>query len=223
VAHAWAAQVASNEEEPQKVPGIALLAPFIPPLLVILFNIQVITGFTFTILFVLIVCGRFKTMKSGAESIAKNAYDGVVDTAPLVCFMLFLGMFIRSASLSIPYFNLIFGNVIPRSPLVICIIFLLLSPLALFRGPFSLVGSGAALAGVLQGVGFRTAFLYPLFYTTTMTMNVSCCITQSWIMWGLNYTKVENNAYLKQSVPLGWIICAILAVVTYIVASPFAF
>ena len=55
-----------------------------------------------------------------------------------------------------------------------------------------------------------------LIHISTTVMNVSCCITQSWIVWGISYAKVSTRDFLKMSVVCGWIICVILQIVTFV-------
>ena len=119
--------------------------------------------------------------------------------------------------------SIMIGGVIPKSALLICVLFAVFAPLGLFRGPLTLAGSGAAMLGILSGLGFSTILLYPLFYAPTITMNISCCITQSWIIWGLNYTKNDTKEYMTNSIPCGWIICIILAVFTFFYYGSMAF
>ena len=140
----------------------------------------------------------------------------VFELVALVGFLLMVPMFNKAAELCIPYFNALLGNVIPHSTLFITIIFCALAPLGLFRGPFTLYGCGAATLGILKGIGFSTAFLAPLMIASTTVMNVSCCITQSWIVWGISYAKVSTRDFLKMSVVCGWIICVILQIVTFV-------
>lgn len=219
--HAWAARTASPAEK--KVPGPALLIPFLPVIMVIFFQIPICFAFLVSSLLALIACGKLKGFAESARVITKNFNDGVIDTAPLLCFMMFIQAFNKAASICAPYFQAVLGGVIPKSILGICIIFAIFAPLGLFRGPLTLAGSGAAMLGILKGLGFSTIVLYPLFYAPTITMNISCCITQSWIVWGLNYTKNESRDYLKHSIPCGWIICIILPVITYFMFGNLAF
>ena len=58
-------------------------------------------------------------------------------------------------------------------------------------------------------------YLAPLMIAATTVMNVSCCITQSWIVWGISYAKISTKDFMKMSVISGWIICIILQAVTY--------
>lgn len=82
-------------------------------------------------------------------------------------------MFNKAVELCIPYFNALLGNIIPHSTLFITVIFCVLAPLGMFRGPFTLYGCGAATLGILKGVGFEAAFLAPLMIAATTVMNVS--------------------------------------------------
>ena len=219
---AWAAP-ATAQPDTKHVPGIALITPCLPVLMVVLFNIPICFAFLVSALFALIVCKKLTSFNEAARVITKNFADGVIDTAPLLCFMMFIQAFNKAASLCVPYFNAVLGGVIPKSALLLCVIFAVCAPLGLFRGPLTLAGSGAAMLGILSGLGFSTAFLYPLFYAPTMTMNISCCITQSWIVWGLNYTKNDTKEYMGHSIPCGWIICIILAAFTFFYYGSLAF
>lgn len=213
--HAWAAQAPVSEEEPKSAPTIALITPFIPVILAIGFNVPVIVGFLVASFFALAVCGKLTSYKAATEVFGKTFYDGAIDTAPLVGFMLMIPMFNKAAELCVPYFNAVLGGIIPNNTLVICVAFAILAPLGMFRGPFTLAGCGAATLGILKSVGFSNLLLFPLMYAPTITMNISSCITQSWIIWALGYAKVDTKDFLKRSIPIGWIICAILSIVTF--------
>lgn len=212
--HTWMTSTARRSAEGY-VPGIALISPLLPVLLLIVFQVPIIVGFLVGSFFALAVCGKLKSFRGACRVLNKDFFDGVVDTAPLVGFLLMVPMFNKAAELCVPYFNALLGNVIPHSTLVISIVFALLAPLALFRGPYTLFGCGAATLGILKGIGFPAAYLFPLMVIPSTTMHVSCCITQSWIAWGVGYAKVPTKDYLKQSVPVGWIICIILQAIAY--------
>lgn len=212
--HAWAAKNPAAAES-TAVPTLALLTPFIPVVLAIAFQVPVILGFLIASFYALAICGYLKDFKATGDIFNKTFHDGVIDTAPLVGFMLIIPMFNKASELAVPYFKALLGGIIPNSALVICLAFAVLAPLGLFRGPFTLAGAGAATLGILKSVGFSTNLLFPLMYAPTITMNISSCITQSWIIWGINYTKVSTKDFLKLSIPSGWFICAVLSILTY--------
>ena len=213
--HAWSAS-AARKARPGYVPTPALIAPILPVLLLVIFNVPIILGFIIGSFYALIICGRLKTFRGACRVLNKDFYDGVVDTAPLVGFLLMIPMFNKAAELCVPYFNALLGNVIPNNTLIISIAFAVLAPLGLFRGPFTLFGCGAATLGILKGIGFSTPYLYALMVIPSITMNVSICMTQSWIAWGVSYAKVSTREHLKKTLPVAWIICAIMQAITYI-------
>ncbi|SEW04129.1 citrate transporter [[Clostridium] fimetarium] len=213
--HTWAADRPVRQKR-NYAPGISLLTPFIPVILLIFFKVPIILGFLLGGFFALFVCGKLKTFSGACRVFNKDFFDGVVDTAPLVGFLLMVPMFNKAAELCIPYFNALLGGIVPNNTLVITLVFCLLAPLALFRGPFTLFGCGAATLGILKGIGFSTGYLAPLMIASTTVMNVSCCITQSWIVWGIGYAKISTKEFLKMSIITGWIICCILQIITYV-------
>ncbi len=80
----------------------------------------------------------------------------------------------------------------------------------------NLVGCGAAILVIVLNspAGFPPTLLYPLFAVTTIAMQ-HLDITQSWVAWGIGYTKVSSKDYMKMSIPCGWIVGVILCVSIY--------
>ena len=205
--HAWAAQRNNGQAGQQDAPIYTLILPIVPVVLKIWLDFSVIGGFIIAGFLALFLCGKMKgSFKESCQLVNKLYYDGVVDTAPLVGFLLTLPMFNQVASYASPYFKVVIGNIMPTSELTVCIIFAVLLALGLFRGPMTLVGCGAATLGVLSNVAsFSVPFLYAVFAIPTITVNIGSCITQSWVAWGLAYTKVETKDFLKLSIPNAYI------------------
>ena len=218
--HAWAAQAAPKNTQTD-APLIALILPIVPVVLKIWLDFSVIGGFVIAGFAALFLCGKMKgSFKENCQLVNKLYYDGVVDTAPLVGFLLTLPMFNSVATYASPFFKAVLGPVMPKSELVVCILFAVLLALGLFRGPMTLVGCGAATLGVLRGVAsFSVPFLYCVFAIPTITVNIGSCITQSWVAWGLAYTKVESKDYLKLSIPMTYIGGILLYILTFVTMS----
>ncbi|WP_349667099.1 citrate transporter [Lacrimispora sp.] len=216
--HAWAAQTRGAASEQKNAPFYTLLLPIVPVVLKIWLDFSVIGGFVIAGFLALFLCGRMKgSFKENCQLVNKLYYDGVVDTAPLVGFLLTLPMFNSVAALASPYFKVILGNVMPRSEIVVCIVFAVLLCMGLFRGPMTLVGCGAATLGVLSNVAsFSVPFLYAVFAIPTITVNIGSCITQSWVAWGLAYSKVESRDFLKLSIPNAYFAGILQYVATFI-------
>ncbi|MDD2214119.1 MAG: hypothetical protein PHR21_06225 [Oscillospiraceae bacterium] len=56
--------------------------------------------------------------------------------------------------------------------------------------------------------------MYPLFAVMTIVPQ-HLDITQSWVAWGLGYSKVSSKDYMKLSIPTGWIAGAVLCLAAY--------
>ena len=70
--------------------------------------------------------------------------------------------------------------------------------------------------GNLKRNRFSTPYLFGLMVIPSITMNVSICMTQSWIAWGVSYAKVSTREHLKKTLPYAWIICIIMQAITYV-------
>ncbi|PHL15771.1 MULTISPECIES: citrate transporter [Enterococcus] len=211
------AMAANVPAEGGDAPMISWLAVLLPVLGVVLLDLPIILGFILAGIWALLFTGKLRGgYKEICRQFAKLFTDGAVDVAPMVGFLMTLAMFNNSAAYASPYFSAIFGDLIPQSPLVLAIVFAILTPLGFFRGPMNLVGSGSAILAVVLAVNptMSPAFLFPLFAITTIAPQ-HLDITQSWVAWGLGYTKVTSREYMKKSIPTGWIIGVILCLITF--------
>lgn len=216
VNHAWAASSSSANTQSTHVPAIALITPIIPVILAIVFNWQPIPAFIVAVFYALFICGKLKSFKETEKIVTKTFYDGVVDVASLLGFLFILPMFNKVSGLDAYFFKVILGGVMPTSALFLCILFAVIAPLGLFRGPLTVFGAGSATLGILNAIGsFTPALLFPLIYIPTITMNISACPTQSWNLWALNYSKVSVKDFLKSGVLWAWIICIINTIVVF--------
>lgn len=220
--HAWAARVPGANSKPLKdAPMFAVLLPIVPVVLKIVLDFSVIGGFIIAGFAALFLCGRMKaSFKENCQLVNKLYYDGIVDTAPLIGFLLTLPMFNTCAAYASPFFKVVIGGIMPTSEMVVCVLFAALVILGFFRGPFTLFGCGAATLGVLSNVGhFSAPFLFCVFSIPSTTVNVGSCITQSWIAWGLAYTKVESKEYLKRSIPFAYVTSICLYILTAVTVT----
>lgn len=86
--HAWAAQTRGTADQ-KNAPFYTLILPIVPVILKIWLDFSVIGGFVIAGFAALFLCGKMKgTFKENCQLVNKLYYDGVVDTAPLVGFLL---------------------------------------------------------------------------------------------------------------------------------------
>ncbi|MBU5294130.1 citrate transporter [Anaerosalibacter bizertensis] len=213
--HGWAAKTKASEEN-EDIPTIALITPIIPVSLAIFFNWQPIPAFIVATIFALAVCGKLPNFSEASRTITRTFYEGVIDIAGLLGFLFILPMFNKVSGVAAPFFEAILGNILPKNTLLISLVFIIIAPLGLFRGPLTIFGAGSATVGVLNAIGmFSQKFLFPLMYVPTITMNLSACPTQSWNLWALNYSKVGVKDFLKTGVLWAWLISAVNIILAY--------
>lgn len=214
-AHAWAAKSSAAADN---APAISWISVILPVLGVVLFKIPIILGFCLAGIYALLTTGKLKgTYSDICRLFAKLFTDGSIDVAPMIGFLLALAMFNNAATYAAPYFTAILGGFVPRSALMLAIVFAVLTPLGFFRGPMNLVGCGTAILAVVIATlpGAPVEFLYPLFAVTTIAPQ-HLDITQSWVAWGFGYTKVSTKDYMKMSIPTGWIVGAICCILVFV-------
>ena len=214
--HAWAAS-APEEGENAHVNFLAMLTPIIPVCLSIFFGVKPITAIIIAILYGLITSGNFKGYNKVGELVQKTFHDGVMDVALVFAFLFFLQMFLRSAKVCSPLLVPILQPILPSNILYLFIFFGLFSVLALFRGPLTVWGAGAATLAMFQAMGgsYTATILYPLFMVTSTTINGSICPTQSWCLWAIGYAKTGLKEYFKTCLVWALITAFVLEILAY--------
>ena len=213
--HAWA--VAPSQATSDNAPPISWIAVIMPVVGVLAFNVPIILGFLIASVYALLTCGKLKGGYHNVTAMLQKLFtSGAVDTAPLIGFLLILAMFNNAAVYAAPYFQSLIGQFIPTNALILCLAFGLLSFMGYFRGPLSLVGCGAAILAIFlsSSANFPVEFLYPLFSCVTLTMQ-HLDITQSWVAWGIGYTKVETKSFMKLALPTGYVIAIIQCILVF--------
>ncbi|WP_409022144.1 gluconate:proton symporter [Dellaglioa sp. P0083] len=204
-----------QDSESRPIPKIAFIAPIIPVVMNMVFGWDAIPGLTLATLFAIAVTGNMKGYKNFVDFLNSTIQKAIGDIAGLIMFLMALVMFAGAAQLNAVRFQHVFSLILPHDHLILAIVFGVLAPLALFRGPLHVWGAGAATAAVLSGTGlFNDAFLLPLLFVPAL-LAVSTGITQSWNVWGLDYMKVQSKDLLKRGVPIMWFVSIINEVLVY--------
>ena len=228
---AWAME---DDGEEQHVSNWSFIVPFIPivfALIIALINLfsdlnlttfAPIFLFVVAIFFGLLLIGNLKTYKKALETTQKTLFNGISDVALLIGMLLVMNMFSTAASnLAAPIFQTALGGALDwvnDKAWIVVVAAIILAPLALFRGPFMIWGSGIALASVLSAVIPATSpLLLVLFYVQPVAITADSCPTQSWGMWALSYAKYEPNVYIKTDLPGGWLCCAINILLAFLI------
>ena len=201
-----------------RVPRYAYLAPAVPLAAVALLRWPMIPAFLLGIVFALLATGRSRSLKGSVDLFHKAFYDAFPDIATIAALWIICGMLIVAGQLPQVQQALqpIFRPVLPKTPLQAAVFFAGLAPLAIYRGPFAVVGTGAALLSImLQSQFLAVPYLYAL-WRGPLCLQGSQDPTNSWTLWTLGFTKVTHKDFLRTALPFGWLMVAINAFIAYV-------
>ena len=211
---------ASSKVEAKQLPWYCIIVPFVPIIMVAFFSWQPVPAFLLGIFLGLLFTRNMTSYSKAVEKVQKTLYDGVADSGLLIGMLYGVNIFQAAAKEVAPILQNLLGGIIPQSPVVLLVVFCVIAPAALFRGPLMIWGSGIALASILQAMGiFTEPYLFMLFLVPPVAIVASSCPTQSWTMWALSYAKLDPKTYIKTNLPWGWIACIVIQIVGYLTYS----
>ncbi|HOO55531.1 MAG TPA: hypothetical protein PLN69_01830 [bacterium] len=218
----WAIpQSGSTPEKQQDAGPLALLSPIIPILLVIGFNLisrikggqgyifPINTALLIGVLYCLAVSGRGANGR--IQRLTKAIFEGISGTAPVAALIIGIGMIIRVVwdPAVGTYMEPVLKQIIPSGPILYVIVFTLLAPLALYRGPLNVWGMGSALAAVMIGTGvLPPVAIMGALYSVGMIQGVSDP-TNTHNAWIAGFLGEDVQVFTRKTLPYTWILAAI--------------
>ncbi len=151
--------------------------------------------------------------QSTVQMVTKAAFDGVAAVGPAVVLMLGIGMVLK-ATMS----DQVSGVITPLLARVVpggtetgmglathyVVLFALIAPLALYRGPLNMWGMGAGLVGALARL-MPAGAIMGAFMSVGMIQGV-CDPTNTFNVWVANYTNTDVQDILKRTLPYMWVL-----------------
>ncbi|MBU5671038.1 TRAP transporter large permease subunit [Paenibacillus brevis] len=219
VKKAWAMpakQDPSGGPETKNVRSIALISPLVPVLLVFLLKLDIVSavfvGAAVTLL--------LSTPKRPVHVLSSALVEGIQDVAGALGLMIGIGMLLAAvtapevAALIQPLIE----GILPSSPLTFVLVFTLLSPLAIYRGPLNVWGLGSGIAALMVAGGMAPIAAMLALRIVSNLQAVSDP-TNSHNVWVADFTKTDIVEILKKTVP--WMI--LIVFVSMIIAAFYAF
>lgn len=211
-----------GKSEEGNVGFLAVLTPLVPIALVLGFNIfsfffkggkgyvfPINTALLIGILYGLIVTGRGPNGR--IQRLTKALFDGVASSAPVAALIIGLGMVIRVVwdPAVGTYMAPIIRQITPGTPLLYVVVFTVLAPLALYRGPLNVWGMGIAIAALMIG----TKILPPVavmgaLYSVGMIQGVSDP-TNTHNVWIAGFLGEDVQVFTRKTLPYTWILAFI--------------
>ncbi|MDR0297144.1 MAG: gluconate:proton symporter [Streptococcaceae bacterium] len=192
------------EAEIKEVSAFTYILPIVPVALSIFLAWDSIPALLLSTILAFLLTGNMKNYKDFVSMMNASAKTAIGDIGGLLIMLFILTMFQAAAVHTVGEFTNIFKHMIPNNPLLLVVIIAIIAPLAYFRGPLMLYGAGAATAAVLTATGyFNGWFLYGLLVVPSM-MGISSCVTQSWNLWAVQFTKLDVKTFFKTGMPWAW-------------------
>ncbi len=201
-----------------KIPWYAYISPAIPVLLVIAFKWSMIPAFLAGTFYALMTThfGQ-RSLRETIDLFHRAFYDAFPDIATIAALWIICGMLIICGQLPQVQKELspAFMPFLPRTPLALAIFFAALAPLALYRGPFTVVGTGAALLAMFLNAKLINPMYLYCAWLGALALQTSLDPTVSWNLWTIGYTKVTHGQFLKTALPWTWAMTATIAFLAY--------
>lgn len=194
----------------KNAPLVSFLTPLIPLVLYFGFNQygwKEIPSFLAGSIF-----GTLVTQPRRAIQILVQALiRGVEDGAPAAILMMGIGMLINA--LQLPAVKAAiepFVKMLPVESFATYVLFFgILSPLALYRGPFNLFGLGAGFFAIIAGAGILPAIAVLAAAMAIVQLQNVCDPTNTHNVWVANYTGVRVEELTKATIAPMILICII--------------
>ncbi|MDT2672619.1 citrate transporter [Enterococcus dongliensis] len=148
---AWA--MPTKQGRNGQVRSIALISPIVPVVLVFAFQVPLVAAIITGIIVTLIL----STPKNPIHVISSAFVEGIQDVAGAAGLMIGIGMLLN-AVMSVEVSAILqpaISMMIPKNQLMFVLIFGLLSPLAIYRGPLNVWGLGSGIISLLVAGGMN--------------------------------------------------------------------
>ncbi|RDD85568.1 TRAP transporter large permease subunit [Streptomyces parvulus] len=208
--HAWslksvAARPAPRRERLGDAPWYALLAPVVPLALALGLEVAIIPSLLAGVLYALVTTTRPGEMN---KRLLRTLYGGFEVAAPPLALFVAIGILLAAVKLpgAVEALEPLMKAVSPQNPVLFVLVFTLLVPLCLYRGPLNVFGLGAGIAGVLIATG-----IYPAVAVLGMATSYNQVFgvadpTSTQTVWAAQYAGVSPQQVMVRTLPYVWLV-----------------
>lgn len=220
--YAFSAPVSEPQGDMYQIKGatgvLAMLTPFIPLVLVIIFKFPLIASFLVALIWACLMTCWKAGWKNTMNMLTKTLFDGFSATAPTITLMIGIGMLLAAISQPDVKASLepMMMVITPTSTVPFILFFTILAPLCLYRGPLNLWGLGAGVAVLMAGLNVLPLNVVIGGFCAVSVMQLLCCPTNTHNVWLTSYTGEEVTSVTKRLILWIWPVVLIGVVATTI-------
>ncbi|WP_046498982.1 TRAP transporter large permease [Streptomyces odonnellii] len=208
VEHAWSLKSASAKPASRRgqlgdAPWYALLTPLVPLILALGLDIAILPSMLAGVLYALVTTTRPGEMSKRLLRTLYGAFETAA--APIVLFIA-IGILLAAVKLpgAVEALEPLIKAVSPQNPVLFVVVFTVLVPLCLYRGPLNVYGLGAGIAGVLIAAGiYPAAAVLGLATSYNQVFGVSDP-TSTQTVWSAQYAGVTPQQVMLRTLPYVW-------------------
>lgn len=207
----WALDL--GEANGPSVSPLAMLTPFVPIVLILVLGCPVIPAFLVGSLYGLLATEPSRTI----PNLTACVLEGLKDVSPVLGLFIGIGMVLNAMKdpTTMQIMSPFISAVVPTTTAGYIVVFTLLAPLALYRGPLNFIGLGAGFAGLVQASGLLpTPAILAIFLGVGQVQGV-CDPTNTSNVWIAQFTHLSTEELLKKTLPFVW--AFVLVALTYAV------
>lgn len=198
--------------------------PVIPLLLILVFNFDFIASFIIGLIYAFV-----STYKKGRLNLfIQSVFQGGAVVMPAVVLMFGIGMLlvaIMGPGIELKQYpdgwpvlqaiQPLIQSIIPSNPFSYVVTFVILSPLALYRGPLNVWGMGYGLAAAFMTSHINPAAIMGLLLSVGQIQGISDP-TNTHNVWLANELRIDVQKILWNTLPYTWIAAAIGLIISAI-------
>ncbi|MFA3842298.1 transporter [Streptomyces aureus] len=211
VEHAWSLKSVHSapssrggrRERLGDAPWYALLTPVVPLVLALGFDLAIIPSLLAGVLYALVTTTRPREMN---RRLLRTLYGGFEVAAPPITLFVAIGILLAAVKLpgAVEALEPLVKAVSPHNAVLFVLVFTLLVPLCLYRGPLNVFGLGAGIAGVLIATG-----IYPAVAVLGMATSYNQVFgvadpTSTQTVWSAQYAGVSPQQVMVRTLPYVW-------------------
>ncbi|MEV6144070.1 transporter [Streptomyces sp. NPDC051992] len=209
VEHTWSAKSLAPKPRPGRrarlgdAPWYALLTPVVPLVLALGLDVAIIPSLLAGVLYCLVTTTRPREMN---KRLLRTLYGGFeVAAAPITLFIA-IGILLAAVKLpgAIDALEPLVKAVSPQNAVLFVLVFTVLVPLCLYRGPLNVFGLGAGIAGVLIAAGIYPATAVLGLATSYNQVFGVADPTSTQTVWSAQYAGVTPQQVMVRTLPYVW-------------------
>jgi hypothetical protein len=207
VRHGWAVQLDRPKGRVRRgdAPWYALITPLVPIVLALGLSVPIVPSLLAGVVYALATTTRWGELNGRA---LRSLYRAFEVAAPPIALFVAIGMLLAAVKLPGAKNALtpIVSAISPSGAVWFVVVFALLVPLCLFRGPLNVFGLGAGVAGVLV-----TGGIYPLPAVVGLMASYNQVFgvsdpTSTQTVWAAQYAGVRPERAMVSTLPYTWVV-----------------